>query len=132
MQTPGGSARPSGAPGSPTLISYVSLLQKCLKSMDLPPTSATPCRSIITPDLTVRTIYIIVGIFDQTGKAHRKNCKHCYSTTKQRLKTVYQCEKCTVPLHVHCFKEGLKLLTNLKEFGLEFCFEWFDLILDMM
>jgi hypothetical protein len=76
--------------------------------------------------------HIIVGIFDPAGKPHRKNCKQCYSTTKQRLKTVYQCEKCDVPLHVHCFKEGLILLTNLKKFGIKFLFDWFDLILDLI
>ena len=76
--------------------------------------------------------HIIVGIFDPAGKPHRKNCKQCYSTTKQRLKTVYQCEKCDVPLHVHCFKEGLILLTNLKKFGIKFLFDWLHLILDLI
>ena len=57
--------------------------------------------------------HLIIGIFDEAGKAHRRNCKQCYSTTKQLLKTMYQCEKCTVPLHVHCFKEGLILSTYI-------------------
>ena len=75
--------------------------------------------------------HLIVGIFDEGGKAHRKNCKQCYATSKQRLKTIYKCEKCDVPLHVHCFKEGLILSTNSKEFRTKILSYWFDFILDL-
>jgi len=76
--------------------------------------------------------HLIIGIFDEGGKAHRKNCKQCYSTSKQRLKTVYKCEKCDVPLHVHCFKEGLILSTNSKEFWTKILSYWIDFILDLI
>ena len=76
--------------------------------------------------------HLIVGIYDEAGKPHRKNCKQCYATTKQRLKSVYQCEKCAVPLHVHCFKEGLILSTNSKEFWAKILFYWFNFIFDFI
>jgi hypothetical protein len=49
----------------------------------------------------------IVGVEeDAAGKSKRRNCKHCYLKEKKELKTVTQCEKCKVPLHTACFKEG--------------------------
>ena len=72
--------------------------------------------------------HLIVGIFDEGGNAHRKNCKQCYSTSKKRLKTVYQCKKCAV----HCFKEVLILSTNSKYFWTKMLFYWLDFILDII
>jgi hypothetical protein len=49
----------------------------------------------------------IVGVEeDAAGKSKRRNCRHCYLKEKKELKTVTQCEKCKVPLHTGCFKEG--------------------------
>jgi hypothetical protein len=41
---------------------------------------------------------------DAAGKNRRRNCRHCALQKKPDMKTVYLCEKCKVPLHVHCFK----------------------------
>jgi hypothetical protein len=63
----------------------------------------------------------IVGVEeDAAGKSKRRNCKHCYLKEKKELKTVTQCEKCKVPLHTACFKEGfivyfLNLFYSYKE-----------------
>lgn len=41
---------------------------------------------------------------DAAGKNRRRKCRHCALQKKPDMKTVYLCEKCKVPLHVHCFK----------------------------
>jgi hypothetical protein len=50
--------------------------------------------------------WIISTEQDSSGKTKRKNCRHCYEKLKKELKTVTQCEKCKIPLHTSCFKEG--------------------------
>ena len=46
----------------------------------------------------------IVGIINEAGAPHRKNCKYCYMTKKANNKTVYMCKKCNTALHTHCFE----------------------------
>ena len=40
---------------------------------------------------------------DKKGKPSRRNCKFCTLQGKQDQKAVFQCSKCRVPLHIHCF-----------------------------
>jgi hypothetical protein len=47
---------------------------------------------------------------EQNGKPQRRNCKNCANEGKRDMKTVLLCEKCQVPLHVHCFKEKIHAL----------------------
>lgn len=44
---------------------------------------------------------------DQKQQPKRRNCKQCALEGKKDLKSVNMCEKCQVPLHVHCFKERI-------------------------
>ena len=53
---------------------------------------------------------------DATGKAKRRNCRHCYIKEKKELKTVTQCEKCKVPLHTGCFKEEFIIIWEFNIF----------------
>ena len=34
----------------------------------------------------------------------RSNCKHCHEQGKKDSKSLFKCEKCSVGLHVQCFK----------------------------
>jgi hypothetical protein len=44
---------------------------------------------------------------DQKGQAKRRNCRQCFLEGKKDMKAVFMCDKCTVPLHTHCFKERI-------------------------
>ena len=41
------------------------------------------------------------------GKKRRRNCKMCLENGKRDAKTLFMCEKCSVPLHALCFKESI-------------------------
>ena len=49
--------------------------------------------------------WIVSTELDQKGQAKRRNCKQCTLEGKKDLKSVNMCEKCKMPLHVHCFKK---------------------------
>jgi hypothetical protein len=53
-----------------------------------------------------REHWIISTELDMAGKPKRRNCKLCALEKKPDSKTLLMCEKCLVPLHTHCFKEG--------------------------
>jgi hypothetical protein len=44
---------------------------------------------------------------DASGKSKRRNCRYCALQKKADMKTVFLCEKCKVPLHIHCFKDRI-------------------------
>ena len=48
--------------------------------------------------------WIVQNENDSNGQPRRRNCKQCTLNGKRGNKTVYMCEKCSVPLHTHCFK----------------------------
>jgi hypothetical protein len=50
--------------------------------------------------------WIVATELDTAGKPKRRNCKLCSLSGKSDCKTLLMCEKCKVPLHIHCFKEG--------------------------
>jgi hypothetical protein len=51
--------------------------------------------------------WIVSNELDAGGKPRRRNCKQCTLDHHRDNKTVYMCEKCETPLHVHCFKERI-------------------------
>jgi len=57
---------------------------------------------------------------DASGKGKRRNCRYCALQKKPDMKTVFVCEKCKVPLHIHCFKERIFFSYELNFFNLNF------------
>ncbi len=62
--------------------------------------------------------WIVPTKLDQKQQPKRRNCKQCALEGKRDLKSVNMCEKCEVPLHVHCFKERIFVVVRLSLFSL--------------
>jgi hypothetical protein len=63
---------------------------------------AEPCEEV---RFDGKNHWIVSTELDQKGQAKRRNCKQCTLEGKKDLKSVNMCEKCEMPLHVHCFKK---------------------------
>ena len=50
---------------------------------------------------------------DHGGRAKRRNCKQCTNEGRKDNKTVFMCEKCSVPLHTNCFKDRIHCIYYL-------------------
>ena len=58
--------------------------------------------------------WIVSTEADSKGVPKRRNCKQCANEGKKDNKTLLLCEKCSVPLHHHCFK-GINFLPLIFE-----------------
>ena len=86
---------------------YLDFLRELVLEMFKVHGSPPVKRNATAPDDDVRfdgRDHLIVGIFNEAGAPHRKNCKYCYMTKKANNKTVYMCKKCNTALHTHCFE----------------------------
>lgn len=59
---------------------------------------------------------------DGKGHAKRRNCRQCTIDGHKDNKTVYQCEKCEMPLHIHCFKDRIHCFSFYRNYFKDYFF----------
>ena len=97
-------------------IPYIEFLREVTTDLlTIQGTKLTRTRAIALPSSVTNRVRfdgnnhwpVSTDVDPQTEKPRRRNCKWCAMNKKRDNETVLMCEKCVVPLHIHCFKEGI-------------------------